>query len=81
LGQIPLARAGFRQRPGFRVRQAGINHETGAGQLLQGRHSLLATSIASKSVVEATGQEVHLACLRSAGPGRENANAGRQRRG
>jgi hypothetical protein len=77
LGQISLARAGFCQRPGLRVRQASIDHETGAGHLLQGRHGLLATPIARKGVVDAAGKEVHLSCLRAATAGCEHADAGR----
>jgi hypothetical protein len=77
LGQIAFSGAGFGQRPGFRVRQAGIDDETGSGHVLQGRHSLLAAPIASKGVVDAAGQKVHLAGLHAASAGCEYADAGR----
>ena len=77
MGKIPLAGAGFCQGSGLRVRQAGIDYEPGAGYVLQGRHSLLATPIASKGVVDAAGQKVHLTGLRAASAGCEYADAGR----
>jgi hypothetical protein len=78
LGQIAFTGTGFCQRTGLRVRQAGVDHEPGAGHVLKGRNSLLATLIASKGVADTAGQKVHLAGLRTASTRCEHADAGRQ---
>jgi hypothetical protein len=80
LGQTPLGRAGLRQGSGLGIRQAGIDHETGAGQPLQGGCRLLATLVASEGVVEATGQEVYFAYRGSPFSRCEHADAGRESR-
>ncbi len=78
LGQTPVGGARLRQRSGLGVRQTGIDHEAGTGHPLQGGGSFLATLVAGEGVVEAAGQEVHLACQRTPGAGCEHADAGRQ---
>jgi hypothetical protein len=76
LGQISLGRAGFRQRPGFRIGQAGVNQKTGVGHPLQGRNRRLASLVAGKGVVEAASQEVHLSCRGIPRARREHADTG-----
>jgi hypothetical protein len=80
LGQTPLGRAGLRQGSGLGIGQAGVDHEAGAGQPLQGGCRFLATLVAGEGVVEAAGQEVYFAHRGSPFSRCEHADAGRESR-